>query len=282
MQALKNFRTLFLRGMAALLPTIVTIWVFAQCYTFVQTNISTPINRGLVQILVSVFEWYPNVSEQQRKDFVLERQPTLSEDRSALQRRISEKEVVKTLRVQVAEEYWVYGPGRAAGFIIAMIAVVILGAFLASFIGRSLWRLVEKTFLRLPLVKQVYNPVRQITDFLLTKKDIQFNKVVALQYPRKGVWAIGLVTGKGLSRVNEIHKREFVTVFLPTSPTPFTGYVMLTPREETIELDMTIEEALRFTVSGGVITPAQSDAFEEFRSRKQEPLTEQLNVKKVE
>lgn len=282
MQALKNFRTLFLRGMAALLPTIVTIWVFAQCYTFVQTNISTPINRGLVRILVKAFDWYPDVTEQQRKDFVLERQPTLSEDKTALQRRITQKEVVRDLRIQVAEQYWVYGPGRVAGFIIAMIAVVILGAFLASFIGRSLWRLVEKAFLRLPLIKQVYHPVRQITDFLLTKKDFQFNKVVALQYPRPGVWAIGLVTGKGLSRVNESQKREFLTVFLPTSPTPFTGYVMLTPREETIELDMTIEEALRFTVSGGVITPAQSDAFEEFRSGQKESLKEQLNVKKVE
>lgn len=279
MQALRNFRTLFLRGMAALLPTIVTIWIFVQCYVFVQNNISTHINRGLVRVFVYTMDWYPSVSEQQRKDFVLERQPALQSDPAALLRRINEKDLIRELRIREAEKYWVYGPGQFAGFVITLIGVTILGAFLASFIGRSLWHMIEKGFLRLPIIRQVYNPIRQITDFLLTKKDFTFTKVVAVQYPRAGVWSIGLVTGRGLKKITESLEKEYLTVFLPTSPTPFTGFVMVTPRDETIDLDMTIEQALRFTISGGVITPAQSEDFEEFTSSKKESLVSKLNVK---
>lgn len=208
------------------MPTLLTIWIFIQCYLFVQKNISRYINLGIVHLILKFSDEYP-------KDLLM--------------------------------DYWVHGIGQITGFVIALIGVIILGAFLASFVGRTLWRLVEKAFFSVPLVKQVYQPLRQITDFLLTKKEISFNKVVAIQYPRSGVWSVGLATGKGIKRIVSAHQREFLTVFVPTSPTPFTGYVIMTPKDETIELDMTIEEALRFTISGGVITPSESDEFEEFR-----------------
>jgi uncharacterized membrane protein len=125
----------------------------------------------------------------------------------------------------------------------------------------------EKGFVKLPLVKQVYPYIKQITDFILSRPDFSFSKVVAIQYPRTGVWSLGLVTGKGIQKIVEAHQREFLTVFVPSSPTPFTGYVIMTAKDETIELDMTVEEALRFTVSGGVITPAKREEFEQFTSR---------------
>jgi uncharacterized membrane protein len=112
------------------------------------------------------------------------------------------------------------------------------------------------------VVKKVYPYIKQITDFMLTRKDLSFSKVVAVQYPRVGVWSVAMVTGTGLKKLAGSVQKEFLTVFVPTSPTPFTGYVIMTPKDETIELDMTIEEALRFTISGGVITPAEQKAFE--------------------
>lgn len=223
MQAFKNFRSYFFRGMAALLPTILTVWIFLQCYVFIQSRVSIHINGWLVWLVgwVSEGKW--------DKEFLT--------------------------------AFWVDGPGRITGFFIAIIGVVFIGAFLASVVGRTLWRIFEKTFMNLPFIKKVYPYIKQITDFLLTKKKLSFNHVVALQYPRRGVWSVGLVTGTGLRKIVNSCEKEFLTVFVPTSPTPFTGYVIMTPRDETIELEMTVEEALRFTISGGVITPAEHEAF---------------------
>jgi uncharacterized membrane protein len=224
MQATKNFRTYFFRGMAALLPTILTIWIFVQCYHFIQDRVSIHINRGLVWLIGRVFK------EKWTQDFL--------------------------------QDFWVEGPGKITGFFIAVVGVVFIGAFLASVMGRTLWHMFERMLVNIPLVKKVYPYIKQITDFFLTKQNLAFNDVVALQYPRKGVWSVGLVTGAGLKKISDSLSKEFLTVFVPTSPTPFTGYVIMTPKDETIELDMTIEEALRFTVSGGVITPAEQRAFE--------------------
>jgi len=109
-----------------------------------------------------------------------------------------------------------------------------------------------------PLVKQVYPSVKQVTDFLVGGSDDQkmsFNRVVAVEYPRKGLWSIGLVTGSTMQSIQDRTGRACMTIFVPSSPTPFTGYVIIVPREDTIDLSVTIEEALRFTISGGVVIP---------------------------
>lgn len=228
MQAFKNFRSYFFRGMAALLPTILTIWIFVQCYIFVQDKVSVYINKGVVLLITRFTERYS---------------------------------------VEFLNDFWVDGPGRITGFFLAIIGVCFIGAFLASFAGRAIWRIIEKGFASIPLVKKVYPYIKQITDFVLAKKKLSFNKVVALQYPRKGVWSVGMVTGTGLKKIVNSHEKEFLTVFVPSSPTPFTGYVIMTPKDETIELDMSIEEALRFTISGGVITPAEREAFQAMKNK---------------
>lgn len=228
MRAFKNFRSYFFRGMAALLPTILTIWIFVQCYIFVQDKVSVYINKGVVLLITRFTERYS---------------------------------------VEFLNNFWVDGPGRITGFFLAIIGVCFIGAFLASFAGRAIWRIIEKGFASIPLVKKVYPYIKQITDFVLAKKKLSFNKVVALQYPRKGVWSVGMVTGTGLKKIVNAHEKEFLTVFVPSSPTPFTGYVIMTPKDETIELDMSIEEALRFTISGGVITPAEHEAFEAMKNK---------------
>jgi uncharacterized membrane protein len=262
MEAFKNFRGYFLRGLAALLPTILTIWLFVQFYVFVQENVSSRINRSVVRVMVTLVDWYPAVSEEEKKAYALSQEPELQTNPKALARRIKDEDIVKGARIRACEEYWVEGPGQITGFILALVAVCIVGALLASVVGKTLWRMFEKTLMRTPLVKKVYPYIKQVTDFLLAKKNLSFDEVVALQYPRKDVWSIGLVTGKGLKKISEEKEQEFLTVFVPTSPTPFTGYVIMTPKDETIALDMTIEEALRFTISGGVITPAEHKAFQ--------------------
>ena len=214
-----RFKSYFLRGLAVLLPTIVTIGIFVWGYKFIQDNISRHIAAGL--------NW---------------------------------------LIVFIAGEAFVEGhlDGRAmgialsaAGFLVALFIVFVVGALLASVVGRTLWRMVEKFIMNTPFLRQVYPYVKQITDFFLTQKEQKrmFSRVVAVEYPRKGIWSMGMVTGSGLKKVVDSVEKEFLTILIPTSPTPFTGFVIMVPKEQTIELDMTIEEALRFTVSAGVIAP---------------------------
>lgn len=261
MQAFKNFRTYFFRGIAALLPTVLTIWIFIQCYGFIGNNIATPINQGIVKILVLSTDWYP-VSYEEKLSYAHANYPEITSQPELLNEKISEDSFIQEVRIKKGEDHWVSGSSQFAGFLIAIIGVCFLGAFLASFVGRRLWHMIEKAIGNIPLVRKVYPYIKEITEFFLAKKKMAFNNVVAIQYPRKGVWSVALVTGTGLKKVaNEIGK-EVLTVFVPTSPTPFTGYVIMTLKEETIDLDMTVEEAMRFTISGGVITPAEQAAFE--------------------
>jgi len=213
-----RFKTYFLRGLAVLLPTVLTIGIFIWGYTFIEKSISRHIAAGL-RFLIGLIPG----------DFV----------------------------DQYLDPEWYGRVLSIAGFLVALFLVFVVGALLASVVGKTLWRIVEKFIMNTPVLRQVYPYVKQITDFLLTRKEQKtlFSRVVAVEYPRKGIWSMGFVTGSGLEKVVDSVKKEFLTVLIPTSPTPFTGFVIMVPKKQTIELDMTIEEALRFTVSGGVIMP---------------------------
>ncbi len=219
----RKLRTYFLKGLAVLLPTILTIWIIVLAYNFIQKYIGNGINIGLVHLINNT-------------PFLL---PTWD---------------TETLR-----DFWVRGAGSIAGFIIALIIVLAVGALLASVVGRSLWRAVEKFIMNTPFLRQIYPYVKQVTDFVLTpeEKKKMFSRVVAVEYPRKGIWSMGLVTGSGVKKLVDATQKEFLTILIPTSPTPFTGFVIMVPRDETLDMNISIEEALRFLVSGGVITPGR-------------------------
>ena len=211
-----RLKSYFFRGLAVLLPTIVTIWILAWLYSFIQENISEHIKRGLVRLII--------IAGGSRQEL---------------------------------SKLWIDQALSIAGFLIALIAVFIVGALLASVVGRAVWRMIEGFIMNTPLLRRIYPYVKQITDFLLTqnKQEQLFSRVVALEWPRKGVWSIGFVTGSGLKRVVDNVEKEFLTILIPNSPMPVTGYVIMVPKEQTIALDMTVEEAFRFTISAGVITP---------------------------
>jgi len=205
-----------------LLPAVLTIWIFVLAYTFIQQNISVHINRGLVR-LIAHFQ--------------------------------GENGIPKEDLIEILVTGWA---GSIVGFVLALVAVCLVGAILASVFGRALWRMIEKFILNTPVLRRVYPYIKQVTDFLLApeqQKRLSFSRVVAVEYPRKGIWSLGLVTGSGLKNITENLKKDFLTVLVPTSPTPFTGFVIVIPRKNAIDLDMTVEEAFRFLISGGVITP---------------------------
>ena len=127
--------------------------------------------------------------------------------------------------------------------------------FLASLIGKATWRIIERLLYRIPIIKAVYPNVKQVTDFLLTERTLQFSGVVAVQYPRKGLWSLGLVTGPPMRSLQQAAGEELMTVFIPSSPTPVTGYVITVARSDVIELGLTMDEAMRYSISAGVIKP---------------------------
>ena len=248
------------------MPSILTIWLFVWGYTFIQTKISIHINRGLVYLIALAANEKVEVSDKEVRAYLLKTKPELSDNEAELQIHMRRHDVQRKVRIEQLKKTlaktWIDGPGSITGFIVAVVGVCILGALLASYVGKSFWRTIEKFIMNTPFLRNVFPYVKQVTDFLLTNEEQKklFSRVVAVEYPRKGIWSVGFVTGSGLEKVVNTVKREFLTVIIPTSPTPFTGFVITVQKKQTIDLDMTIEEALRFIVSGGVITPGSEQS----------------------
>ncbi len=158
------------------------------------------------------------------------------------------------------------------GLIIAIIVVYIAGRVLGGFFGRQIYRKLEGVLTSVPVFKQVYPYVKQIVDFLFSdEQPIKFNRVVVVEYPRRGIWSVGFLTGPTLKSVAD-RAGNSVTIFIPSSPTPFTGYTITVPRDEVIEVPISVEEAIRFAVSGGVLIPdhQQMNMLEQIRKGGQE------------
>jgi uncharacterized membrane protein len=131
----------------------------------------------------------------------------------------------------------------------------LLGSLFAVGIGRALWSLFEDSLGRLPIVRAVYAPVKQVTDYMFRQDEPQFHRVVAIEYPRRGVWTIAFVTGDGLADVQKFSGEPMVTVLFPTSPTPIAGNTKIVARRETLDLPMTIDQAFQYVLSFGVVVP---------------------------
>ncbi len=215
---LSDFKRFFFYGLAAVLPTLLTLAIIVYVFTFLDKFLATHVNDGAYRLLTEV---------------------------------VFRSGPVHLFIVEHWSKYfwWV-------GFALSLVGIYIFGRFVASLLGRSIWRMVERAFFRLPVVKQIYPYVKQVTDFLFSDKKMQFSRVVVVEYPRKGIWSVGLVTGAGMKTIRRTLGEEFLTIFIPSSPTPLTGYVITVRREEVIDLPLSIDDAIRFVISGGVIMPA--------------------------
>jgi uncharacterized membrane protein len=263
-----EFRRFFFRGLAALLPTLVTIAIIAWAYRLVNDNLGAYITQGMVWACGRAIPEPSKLWVDPEKDALRYGEPLERWD-SRGRRLTVEYEIIHNLELrrwepsryarERSEALW----GLAAqkyhlhfvGFLIAIILVYFMGFFLASFIGRTTWRAAEGLLYRIPLIRAIYPNVKQVTDFLFSERKVEFSGVVAVQYPRKGVWSLALVTGQPIKQVQDLIEDELITLFVPSSPTPVTGYVIQAARSEVIELNMSIDEGLRFAISAGVIKP---------------------------
>ncbi len=141
------------------------------------------------------------------------------------------------------------------GVILAILTLLITGMLAANLFGRRLVTFWEAILNRIPLVRTIYNSVKQISTTLFDTNGKSFRKVVLLQYPRKGIWSIGFLSNENVSTDIDGLKEDLVAVFVPTTPNPTSGFIIMTPSEDITELNMTVEEGFKFIISMGVIVP---------------------------
>jgi uncharacterized membrane protein len=130
-----------------------------------------------------------------------------------------------------------------------LLVLYLLGKFLAAGVGRFFWTQLERLIHRVPLVRNVYGSIKQVTDFIFSEPEIEYTRVVALEYPRKGIWTMAFVTGEGMLDIRDAAAEPVVSAFVPHSPMPFTGFAVTVKKSETLELNITVDQAIQFVVS---------------------------------
>ena len=140
--------------------------------------------------------------------------------------------------------------------VLFLVVLYFLGRIFTHGLGRWLLNQFDAFINRLPVVSNVYGSVKQVTDFVFSDREIEFNRVVAVEYPRKGIWSIGFVTGQSMLDISNAAKEPVLSVLMPTSPMPMTGFTVTVRKSEAIDLNITIDQAIQFVVSCGVVVPA--------------------------
>ena len=146
-------------------------------------------------------------------------------------------------------------PGKLAALAFAVLFIYLLGRSLAGIFGKRFMFWCDNLFSRLPVLRFIYPHAKQLSDFLFGARKVRFNRVVAIEYPRKGIYTIGFVTSGGIDGISLHHGHRMLAVFVPTSPTPFTGWTVLVDEREVLPVNMTVDQAVRFAVTCGVIAP---------------------------
>ncbi len=141
------------------------------------------------------------------------------------------------------------------GLLIVCFSLTFIGAITAGMVGRLWLRTSEKILARMPVIRSVHSAIKQIFETVLSNQSSAFREVVLFEYPRRGSWAMGFITGQTEGEVQDTTQDEVVNVFLPTTPNPTSGYLLFLPRRELVVLSMSVEEGIKMVVSGGIVTP---------------------------
>lgn len=253
-----DFKKFFGRGLAILLPSILTLWILWQAFVFVFSNVAGPINAGTRAAIVWVVPMV--VSDDDLPEWF-----AISDDRVERARNnetrgyrpgVSDKVIKTDLRREYLATYWEdHWYLNLTGLLVAIILIYLAGVLLSNFLGKRLYASLERLISRIPGFKQVYPHVKQMVDLILGEKKMAFRDVVLVEYPSQGIWTVGFLTGESIRQIDQTAGSRVSSVFIPTSPTPFTGFTINVVREKIVRLDVSVEEALRFVITAGVLTP---------------------------
>ena len=145
----------------------------------------------------------------------------------------------------------VYGIGT----ILTLLVVFITGIMTANIIGQKLLVFWEGVLWRIPVVKSIYWSIKQVSDTIFSDKGEAFRNALLVQYPREGAWTIAFMTGQPGGDVANHLKGDYISVYVPTTPNPTSGFFLMMPKDDVIELDMSVDEALKYIISMGVVSP---------------------------
>jgi uncharacterized membrane protein len=145
----------------------------------------------------------------------------------------------------------VYGVGT----ILTLLVVFITGIMTANIIGQKLLIFWEGVLWRIPVVKSIYWSIKQVSDTIFSSKGEAFRKALLVQYPREGSWTIAFMTGQPGGDVANHLKGDYISIYVPTTPNPTSGFFLMMPKSDVIELDMSVDEALKYIISMGVVSP---------------------------
>lgn len=292
----EDFRTFFLRGLAFLLPPVLTVWILVQVWLLFERYVGEPVNTGIRYVVawtIADARRVPPRGEESAYRYIRKldvwvpaevawvvaaREPRWGlpeeiEERDRILQDAVRRGELPTTVIGLYERYVFYQYFRPyhlsfAGLIVTLVGVYFAGRFMATFLGSTLWSITEGTLTSIPLFRSVYPHVKQFVEFLLSERSREYNRVVAIEYPRKGIWSIGLVTGTGIRELEEATGKEYITVFVPYTPWSVAGYAVELPRDEVIDLNISVDEAIRFIVTGGVLRPGFSPLTAAGESRK--------------
>ena len=273
---LDPFRRAVLRGLAVLLPPLLTIVIFLWVWNTVTDYLLAPMESGARRLLVTNYQQNIVPADAIAADNVKDGRGTyegvlyqlvddgrfvLADDYDWLKQDLGFDPPTSS-----AEEFYRVFVDRRflQGYIVIpfflcvfLLMLYLLGKFLAAGVGRFFWMQFERIINRLPLVRNVYSSVKQVTDFLFSEREIEYTRVVAVEYPRKGIWTLAMVTGESLLDIHSAANEPMLSVLVPTSPMPFTGFTVTVKKSETLDLNITIDQAFQFIVSCGVVVPPQ-------------------------
>lgn len=278
-----GFRRFVLRGLGVVLPPLLTIVVLIWAWNSIESYVLRPIESGVRTVVVwtisDTLSEIPEGANVTEGGFVRDGftyndtrwvpDPTGRRYFPDYVRRTVDEQAdtlgVMTPPPASARSYWhryvqlEYMPRRIVVpiFLIVFTTVLyFLGRLFTFGIGRWLLHTFDAAILRIPLINKVYGGVKQVTDFAFSEREIEFNNVVAIQYPREGMWSLGFATGSSLKQISDATGVEMLSVLMPTSPMPMTGFTVTVKRSEAIDMDLTVDEAIQYIVSCGVVVPA--------------------------
>jgi uncharacterized membrane protein len=291
--ALDPFRRAIVRGLGVLLPPLLTIviilWVWNTVADYLLVPTENLARRGLIYLhedfIVPASEVPAN--EVVEGAVLIDGEPyRQTPDRQFIPAQHYDEAQVLAGRSRLPESaegiYRLYVERKylprhivVPVFLCAFLLILyLLGKFLAAGVGRFFWTQFERGITRLPLVRNVYSSVKQVTDFMFSEREIAYTRVVAIEYPRKGIWSLAFVTGESIADIACAANEPVLAVLVPTSPMPFTGFTITVKRSETIDLNITMEQALQFIVSCGVVSPPHQ--FNQGVSLRQQPAHPEL------
>lgn len=151
-------------------------------------------------------------------------------------------------------QFGFYIPGL--GTILTLLIVLVTGIIATNFFGKRIILFWESLLARVPVVKSIYYSVKQVSDTLFSGSEEHFGKVLLVRYPHPDAWSLAFQTGKPVQEVAQHSDDELVSVFIPTAPSPVNGFFFFVRKQDTVELDISVDEALKYIVSMGVVTPS--------------------------